>query len=402
MKITALETIQLPHLANILWLRLHTDQGLVGLGETFRGADAVARFLHAEAAPMLLGRDPLAIDAISKKMTEPYIGFRSSGVEMRGASAVDIALWDLFGQALGQPIHQLLGGLSRPRIRTYNTCAGYTYNKTSATRRAIAVGTAEQGAEGHYEDQIAFNRDAGALAQSLLAQGITAMKIWPFDPLAEASGGNFIHRADLDRALTPFRQIRDAVGDRMEVMVELHSMWDLPSALAIARALREFRPFWAEDPIKMQDTAALATYAQRSGLPVCASETIATRAHFLDLLRAQAVDYVMLDLSWCGGISEGKKIATMAEAFQRPAAPHDCTGPVVFAASIHLSLNLPNAIFQESVRAYYSGWYRDLVTVMPRIADGHIHPFEGAGLGLALSPDVLDHPEAIIQRTTLD
>ena len=94
------------------------------------------------------------------------------------------------------------------------------------------------------------------------------------------------------------------------------------------------------------------------GCPVCASETAATRSQFLDFLRKGAVDYVMLDVSWCGGLSEAKKIATMAEAFQRPVAPHDCTGPVVFAASIHLALNLPNAIFQESVRAYYSSWYR--------------------------------------------
>jgi galactonate dehydratase len=397
-KITAIETIQLPHLGNILWVRLHTDEGLIGLGETFRGASAVARYLHADIAPMLIGRDPLAIDAISKLLTEPYVGFRSSGVEIRAASAVDIALWDLFGKTTGQPIHQLLGGLSRPKIQTYNTCAGYTYNKTGR-QRAVALGTAEAATEGRYEDQIAFNRDAGALAQSLLEEGITAMKIWPFDTFAAEGGGNFIHRADLDTALRPFRQIRDAVGDKMEVMVELHSMWDLPAALAIARELRQFRPFWAEDPIKMQDSDALAIYAARAGIPVCASETVATRAQFLELLRKGATDYVMLDVSWCGGLSEAKKIATMAEAFQRPVAPHDCTGPVVFAASIHLSLNLPNAIFQESVRAYYSSWYRDLVTVMPRIEDGFIHPFAGAGLGVELSPFVLAHPDAVIQKT---
>jgi galactonate dehydratase len=399
MKITALETIQLPHLNNILWLHIHTDEGLIGLGETFRGADAVATYLHKDVAPLLIGRNPLEIDAISKTLIETYVGFRSSGVEMRAASAVDIALWDLFGKAVGQPVHQLLGGLSRPRIRTYNTCAGYTYNKSGARRY---IGDQDRPDEGPYEDQIAFTRDAGALAQSLLEEGITAMKIWPFDPYAVANGGNFIHRSELDKALEPFRLIRDTVGDRMEVMVELHSMWDLPSALAIARELREFRPFWAEDPIKMQDPDALATYAMRSGLPVCASETVATRSQFLELLRKGAADYVMLDISWCGGLSEAKKIATMAEAFQRPVAPHDCTGPVVFAASIHLSLNLPNAIFQESVRAYYSSWYRDLVTVMPHIADGHIHPFEGAGLGLELSPFVLNNPSAVIRRTGRD
>jgi galactonate dehydratase len=393
MKITALETIQLPHLNNILWVRLHTDEGIIGLGETFRGAPAVAAYLHHDIAPLLIGQDPLQIDRISKLLTEPYVGFRSSGVEIRAASAVDIALWDIFGKSTGLPIHQLLGGLSRPSIRTYNTCAGYTYNKKGARRYVSADEKIE--AEGPYEDQVAFHTDAGALAQSLLSEGISAMKIWPFDPFAVSGGGNFIHRNDLDKALEPFRQIRDAVGDQMEVMVELHSMWDLPSALVIARETKEFRPFWMEDPIKMQDADALAIYAQRSGLPVCASETLATRSQFLELLRKGATDYVMLDISWCGGLSEAKKIATMAETFQRPIAPHDCTGPVVFAASIHLALNAPNAIFQESVRAYYSSWYRDLVTVMPRIENGQIYPFAGPGLGLELSEFVLTNKDAV-------
>jgi L-alanine-DL-glutamate epimerase-like enolase superfamily enzyme len=107
----------------------------------------------------------------------------------------------------------------------------------------------------------------------------------------------------------------------------------------------------------------------------------------------------MLDVSWCGGLTEAKKIATLAEAFQRPVAPHDCTGPIVFAASIHLALNVPNAIFQESVRAYYSSWYRDLVTVMPRIENGHIFPFDGPGLGTELNPDLLAREETVVRRT---
>ncbi len=395
MKITAIETVQLPHLNNILWVLVHTDEGITGLGETFRGTNAVAAYLHSDVANLLIGANPLEIDRISKLLTEPYVGFRSSGVEIRAASAIDIALWDIFGKVTNQPIHQLLGGLSRQSIRTYNTCAGYTYNKQGARRY---VGDNDV-AEGPYEDQIAFHKDAGALAESLLSEGISAMKIWPLDPYAVASGGNFIHRSDLDKGLNAFRQIRDAAGDRMEVMVEMHSMWDLPSALAIARELKQFRPFWLEDPMKMQDPAALATFAERSGVPVCASETLATRSQFLEVLRQQAVDYVMLDISWCGGLSEAKKIATLAETFQRPVAPHDCTGPVVFAASIHLSLNVPNAVFQESVRAYYTSWYCDLVTVMPRIENGLIYPFEGAGLGLELSEFVLKHKEVIRRKT---
>lgn len=373
MKITAIETVQLPHLNNILWVQVHTDEGIVGLGETFRGANAVAAYIHSDIAPLLLGQNPLEIDRISKLLLEPYVGFRSSGVEIRAASAIDIALWDIFGKVTGQPIHQLLGGLSRQSIRTYNTCAGYTYNKSGARRY---IGDADEAKEGPYEDQLAFHRDAGALAESLLSEGITAMKIWPFDPFAVASGGNFIHAGDLDKALEPFRQIRDAVGDRMEIMVEFHSMWDLTSALAIARELKAFRPFWSEDPIKMMNPQALAVYARQSGIPVCASETMATRAQFLDVLRADASDYVMLDISWCGGLSEAKRSPPWPRHSSVPLRRTIVPGrwfcsfhsPVAQRAECDLS---------ESVRAYYTSWYRDLVTVMPRIENGVIYPFEG-------------------------
>ena len=287
MKITALETIQLPHLNNILWLHVHTDEGLIGLGETFRGEDAVATYLHKDVAPLLIGRNPLEIDAISKTLTEAYVGFRSSGVEMRAASAVDIALWDLFGKAVGQPVHQLLGGLSRPRIRTYNTCAGYTYNKSGARRY---IGDQDTPDEGPYEDQIAFTRDAGALAQSLLEEGITAMKIWPFDPYAVASGGNFIHRSELNKALEPFRLIRDTVGDRMEVMVELHSMWIFRLRSPLPGNCGSSGPS-GRRPNQDAGPGCFSNLRLRSGLPVCASETIATRSQFLELLRKGAADY---------------------------------------------------------------------------------------------------------------
>jgi L-alanine-DL-glutamate epimerase-like enolase superfamily enzyme len=149
----------------------------------------------------------------------------------------------------------------------------------------------------------------------------------------------------------------------------------------------------------MDNVAAIAEYRRGTSIPVCASETMATRSAFRDLLEAKATDIVMLDLSWCGGLSEAKKIATMAEAYQRPIAPHDCTGPVVLVASVHLALNAPNALMQEVVRAYLSSWYRDLVTHLPTIKDGHVHPMQGAGLGTKLLPDLVKRPGAIVRRS---
>ena len=399
MRITAIETIHVGAYPNITFVEIHTDEGLTGLGETFRTPRAVAAQVHESVAAYLLGKDPLAIDAHSHVLLSPYLGFASSGVETRAASAIDIALWDIMGKALGCPVHQLLGGLAREKIRVYNTCAGYTYNAAGARRRLVTTAGRDEPAEGPYEDQVAFARRPAELAHSLLDMGITAMKIWPFDPFAEASGGRDISAADLNTGLEPFRKIRAAVGERVDIMCEFHSLWNLPAAVRIAHALEEFSVYWSEDPIKMINLDVLADYRRRVRIPVCASETLATRHAFRDLLVKEAVDYVMLDLSWCGGISEAKKIAAMAESWLRPVAPHDCTGPVVLIASLHLALNAPNALFQEVVRAYYTGWYRDLVTELPRIENGEAHAMHGAGLGTALLPDLKRRADVTVQRS---
>ncbi len=398
MRITSLETIQHPDYRNIIWVLVGTDAGLTGLGETFRGADAVAACLLGDVADAVLGQDAREIDRISKLLTEPYVGFRGSGAEMRAASAIDIALWDLAGKRLGAPVVDLLGGRSRPSIRTYNTCAGYTYNKSGGRRAVTGAETSDD--EGAYEDQKAFMTDAGKLAKSLLSENIAAMKIWPFDPPAARNGGTAVSLADIEQALVPFRQIRDAVGEAMDIMVEMHSMWDVPSAIRIAEALKPFRPVWIEDPVKMLNPRALRA-VREAGVPVCGSETLATRPVFLEFLNAGALDHVMLDVSWCGGLSEAKKITTLAEAFQRPVAPHDCTGPVVWMASTHLSLNAPNASWQESVRAYYSSWYRDLVTALPVVKEGALSVSDAPGLGMELSPALLARPDLIRRRRTL-
>lgn len=383
MKITAIETLRAEQFANLLWVRIHTDQGPVGLGETFYMPLTVEAYLHEVVAPRLLGRDPLAIDRIAKDLTG-YLGFRATGAEMRGNSAIDIALWDLFGKVTGQPIAQLLGGFSRSRIRTYNTCAGTAYMRTA---QGQSSGNWGRGATRDYDDLDAFLNRAGELADELLGEGITAMKIWPFDLAAERHDGQYISPEELRTALVPFEKIRNAVGDRMDIMVEFHSLWQLLPAITIAKALAPYNTFWHEDPIRMDSLASLKRYAEHSAAPICASETLATRWAFRDLLETGAAGVVMLDVAWCGGLSEARKIAAMAEAWHLPVAPHDCTGPVVLAASTHLSLNAPNALVQESVRAYYRTWYRDIVTALPEVADGHITVPPGPGLGLELQPD---------------
>lgn len=389
MKITAVETIRLGEFPNLLWVHIHTDEGLIGLGETFFGPRAVEAQIHETVAPLLLDKPALQMDRHARALQNQYLGFCGSGVEMRAASAVDIALWDLFGQAIGQPLYQCLGGLSHDKVRIYNTCAGYRYIRAQGGQKTGNWGLDAVSASGPYEDLDAFLHRADELAHSLLEQGVTAMKIWPFDFAAEATGGHSISATELDDALVPFRKIRDAVGGKMDIMAELHSLWTPPAAELVLRALAQFQPFWVEDPIKMANADLLASLRARTNVPICASETIATRRAFREFLQADAVDVVMLDLSWCGGIGEAKKIATLAEAWGRPVAPHDCTGPVVLAASVHLSLNCPNTLVQETVRAFTTGWYREVLTELPDIRNGFIYPMTGPGLGTKLQPERL-------------
>jgi len=395
MKITRLETLRLGEFPNLVWVRVHTDQGLAGLGETSYAAQSVEAYLHEYVAPRVLGRDPLEIEALGRGLTG-YLGFRGAGVETRAASAFDLALWDLYGKVCNQPLYQLLGGASRERVRTYNTCAGYRYIRAAGGQSTKNWGL-DGSAQGPYEDLDAFLHRADELAHSLLEQGITGMKIWPFDPHAETSDGQYISGPDLQKALEPFRKIRAAVGNRMDIMVEFHSLWRLPAAQRIAQALTEFDTFWHEDPIRMDSLALLKQYAPYSKAPICASETLAGRWSFKDLLETGVAGIVMFDLAWCGGISEARRIAALADAWQLPVAPHDCTGPLVYAASVHFSIWAPNALIQESVRAFYTGWYNELVTHVPQPVQGYFGKPPGPGIGAELLPDVWKRKDAVVR-----
>jgi L-alanine-DL-glutamate epimerase-like enolase superfamily enzyme len=400
LKITNVETVRLGEFPNIIWVRIHTDEGLTGLGETFMGAAAVEAYIHEWVGPKLIGKDPLAIESRNRDITG-YLGWRGSGAETRGNSAVDIALWDIFGKAAKMPVYTALGGKSRDDIRIYNTCAGYQYVRSTTNQSSANWGIdAAKKSAGPYEDLEGFLNRAGELADSLLSEGITGMKIWPFDPAAEKSHGQYISNADLDLALEPFRKIRDAVGQKMDIMVEFHSLWRLPMAQKISRALKPFNTFWHEDAIRMDSLDLLNQYAKDCDALICASETLSYKWGFKDYLQTGVAGVVMPDLSWCGGLSEGRKIAALADAWQLPVAPHDCTGPVVWTASSHLSLHAPNALVQESVRAFYTGWYKELVTELPVVKNGMLSLGDKPGLGLELLPDLHLRADAIVRNTT--
>jgi galactonate dehydratase len=381
MKITAVETIYLPrgisvHVGAItyLWVRIHTDEGLIGLGESYPNAEAEAAIVHSRLAAVLLGQDPSAIDRLWADMflAVSYSGW--AGAEMRAISAVDIALWDLFGKATGQPIYKLLGGASRQSIRIYNTCY----------------------------DRVDFTREPAKLARELLASNLRAMKIWPFDPIAKETGGNHISAEQLRRAIEPLRIIREEFGDSIEVAIEFHGFWTLPCAIKIAAALKTYQPMWLEEMLPQDNLAAYAELARSSALPLCLSERLMTRWGFRELFENRAAGIIMPDLSWCGGISEGKKISTMAETYYLPIAPHNCGGPILHFATAHLAANVTNFYIMESVRRHYNEEYEGLVTqkLVPG-AGGELPLPPGPGLGIELSAEVLARKDAVVRRTAL-
>lgn len=390
MKIVRIETVRLEAFPNLLFVEVTTDEGITGLGETFYGADAVEAHIHSVVAPLVLGQDSSRIEAINL-LLQGYTGYSGTGAENRARSAVDIALWDILGQRAGLPLYALLGGRTTTNLRAYNTCAGAQYVRQNGQ----AVANWGLGGREPYEDLQAFLDDAGGLAESLLDSGISGMKIWPFDPFAEASRGTYLSSSDLKTALEPIVKIRRAVGDAMDVMIELHGLWNVPMARRLVMELAEYRPFWIEDPVRadaIDGLAEVAATAAAYGTMIAAGETVAGVTGFLPLLANRAIDVVTLDLGWTGGISEGSRIAKLAAAHGRAVAPHDCTGPIGLIAATHLSTAAANSIVQETVRAALYGWYGELVTDLPVIQHGLITPPEGAGLGTRLQPQLKGRP----------
>jgi L-alanine-DL-glutamate epimerase-like enolase superfamily enzyme len=345
---------------------VHTDTGAVGTGETMPRVAAVERVVHEVLAPLLLGGDAsperfwqAAFRALA------YHGY--AGAELRALSALDIALWDLVGQAAGLPVHRLLGGPCRTVVPVYNTCVSH----------------------GPIRDHERFLDDPAGLARELAGEGYTAMKIWPFDELSTSSRGHRVERRALLDACRVFAAIRDAVGDGIEVALEGHSCWDLPAAVEIARAVEEFSPMWLEDMLHAGDAGAWRSLHDATATPICGSERLFTRYGLAPFLRAGALDIVKQDLCWTGGFTEFVKVCALAGAHELPVAPHNCHGPVGAMATLHASAAIPNLRIMESVRAFTRGFFADLVDEPPHIEGAGATVPERPGLGLRLRDDVV-------------
>lgn len=377
MKITKIDTLQVPEHPHIIWVRIHTDEGIVGYGETTPRTTSVQRVIHDIAAGMLIGENPLEIEKLWHDLFRALHYHGYAGSEMRAVSAIDMALWDILGRASQQPIYRLLGGKVRNKIPIYNTCV----------------------TNGEYTDQEMFMERPGELAKELLDQGISGMKIWPFDDYSIKTRGHGISTEDLKNGISVIEKIRSAAGNKMDIALEGHACWDLPTAIRIARALEEYDLMWLEDMIPAEHPQTVRQLRESTSIPLSVSERLFTRFQFLPYMEQKAVDYVMPDICWVGGITEIIKIADLASTYHLSITPHNCGGPIQTAAYMHCCSHSDNVFKLETVRSFYNSFFSELVTVSPVIKDGYLHVSDEPGLGTELSPNVLQRDDLIIETS---
>lgn len=354
--------------AEFCWVRLHTDGGLIGTGETYP-------FHHGEIGALkdysriLIGQDPRNIDGIWRSFYHRMAMRNAGGADMRILSAVNMAQLDLLGQASGLPLYRLLGGKTRQKVRVYNTTTDYW---------AI--------------DEMKMGPDTMKIVRFLLERGITAMKIYPF----QASDHYLSHDA-LQAGLGWIREIRDQVGGKMDICVDCWGRFDLPSAQRIARALEPYDILYLEDAMLMNNAQAYAQLASETSVPICMSETMATRYEYREFFESKACDVIMYDLTWCGGPSEAKKISDMADTYFIPTSPHTCGGPLLYVCSVHLCSALPNFLIMESNYWKYTHQYPYFINNTPILEAGFVTAPEAPGIGVEIRPELFSSGDAIVE-----
>jgi galactonate dehydratase len=378
MKITGLETVfwksrdAAPFWPHWTWVKINTDAGLSGIGETYPRNHDDAAAIHG-VAQSLIGKDPRDIERIWADLYRSFDFQVAGGAEMRALSAIDLALWDLSGKSLGAPVYRLIGGKANPQVRLYNTCFPYKFD---------------------------FNREPEKIMSELIeTRGIKAIKIWPFDGAAKASANQYITPEAIDSALKPVKKLRDQFGSAIEIAIEFHAQWNLTSAIRIAHALEPYRPMWLEDMLMPGNFRQYHELAAATSLPLIAGERMAGKMQFEELLASRTVKYVMFDITWCGGLTEAHKIAAMADAYQLPIAPHTAGGPLLFYASTHLTTASPNVWIEESCQRFYEHDWPAMLENSIAPQNGTIHVPEEPGFGMKIKPEAWNHPAAVRQSS---
>jgi galactonate dehydratase len=368
MKITDVKSYVVSPADGQAWLlvEVETDEGVTGIGECSnqtaiahlaRGIEVIRHYL--------VGRDPATIEAHWQRIYHSYGELNPRGYITHLLSAIDIALWDIKGKVLGVPIYDLLGGPVRDRVPLYAHVPGPGSGVTVDQMKAVA-------------------REA-------MAAGYEALKTDPFpsqlDPSSPYDGPLMVERLDpkaIAVAVEWMEALREATSPDFELLVDAHARFDTQSAIQGARALEPIDLIWFEEPTHLESNQALKQIRENTRIPLCVGEHHFTRWDFVPVLEERLVDYIMPDVAWCGGISEWRRIAALAEPSYIRVSPHDAIGPVAMVASFHVSMATANLYRQEFVRSTYETFAR-FIHPMPTIQNGSILPSDRPGLGIELN-----------------
>ena len=352
----------------LVFTQVDTDAGITGWGEvtTYPGAAGNRAIAHMirEVGATLIGRDPSHIERIwhdtIRSLT--YVGTR--GAVSATVSAIDIALWDIRGKALGLPIYMLLGGPVRESIALYT-----------------------------HPPQVTDVESAVAAAKAIVDAGYKAMK---FDPMIRAIPEGNAHYMDgqlsregMETAWEITAAIRAAVGPGIEILIDAHGKFNVPTAIDLCRGLEESDIFWFEEPVPVESNHALRQVRERVSAKISVGERLFTRWEFVDIFEQELADFIMPDVTWTGGISELKKIATLAESYYVPISPHDASGPINVMAGAQVMMTVPNFYKLETNR-YDLSYYDQFIDVPLDIRAGDLYLPDKPGLGVELVPEALE------------
>lgn len=363
MKISQIETFVVgTPWRDLTFVRLTTDDGLTGVGETrmLGHTRALLGYLEDTSRHHVIGTDPFDIEALVYRMKHGDYG-RAGEIAMSAIACVEMACWDIVGKALDQPVWRLLGGKVRDRIKAYAN-GWYTVERT---------------AEGFH-----------AAARTVVDRGYRALKFDPF-----GAGQWELDPAERRRSVELVEAVRDAVGPDVEILVEMHGRFAPSEAVRMSRLLEPFEPSWIEEPVPPENLQALNKVAAHVNIPVATGERIHDRTEYRELFALQAADVIQPDIGHLGGIAETRKLAATAETHYVLVAPHNVGGPVLTAANLHLAACTPNFKIQEHFNDFADEHVKNVAPGVPPVIDGYFALPTGPGLGVELDTDfAAEHP----------
>jgi len=351
---------------NITFVKVETDEGLTGVADArvLNRTEAVVGYLKEAVPRYVLGHDPFNIEQLVHRMYLEDFG-RAGELVMTGIALVEIACWDIVGQALGQPVYRLLGGAVRDKVKAYAN-GWYTVERTP--------------------------EEFHAAAKRVMARGYRGLKFDPF-----GAGFYEMEQADKRKVIGLVEAVRDAVGPDVDILVEMHGRFNPVTAIEFARELAPFRPSWLEEPTPPENLAALKKVADAIaplGIPIATGERLHTPFEYRELFELQAADIIQTDITHFGGLLNAKKVAAWANNYYVLIAPHNVGGPVSTAAALHLAASTPNFKIQEYFNDFAEAFVKDAATGLPEVVDGYFALPEGPGLGLKLNEEVIAaHPQ---------